>query len=76
MGLKPISKPVRSTMIVTVEVPVELTIMDLTGAVVKTSSLEGGVSALEVGDLPCGAYVVAVTGTEGTRFMPVVIATE
>ena len=69
-------QPVRSTMVVNVDAPVELTIMDLTGAVVLTNSLEGGVSALEVGDLPCGAYVVAVTGSEGTRFMPVVIATE
>ena len=69
-------QPVRSSMIITTEAPSKLTLMDLNGAVVLSTDLEGGVNALDVSQLSCGAYVVMVSSETGTRYRPVMIAAE
>ncbi len=69
-------QPARSTLVVSVEHPSNIAVMDLNGSVVHTMNVHAGVHTLPVGMLACGTYVFAVQSAVSVEYVPVMITGE
>ena len=66
--------PARTSMVVTVEAPSQLRVLDLNGSVVAEINGTVGANQLDVSQLSCGAYVLEAETSKGVTYRPILIA--
>ena len=66
--------PARTSMVVTVEAPSQIRILDLNGNVVAEVAGAAGANQLDVSKLSCGAYVLAAETSNGVTYRPILVA--
>jgi len=66
--------PARTSMVVTLEAPSQIRIMDLNGHVVAEVTGVAGANQLDVSSLACGSYVLAAETSRGITYRPILVA--
>lgn len=66
--------PARTSMVVTLEAPSQIRILDLSGHVVAEVSGGAGANQLDISTLACGSYVLSAETSQGITYRPILVA--